>query len=179
MANTYRLIASNVLASATGTVTFSSIPATYTDLVIKLSARATNPGATYNQLRIVFNSTSANLYSVTNISEYSNSVESFSAAASSTASEQTRGSIAGAASTANTFGTTEIYIPNYTSSITKPFSSIGFTEDNSASHSSNRSMLSHAFMFEDTSAISTIALSVAATTFVIGSSFYLYGIKKD
>jgi hypothetical protein len=179
MANTYKLIASNVLASATGTVTFSSIPATYTDLVIKLSARSTNSGVTYNQLRIVFNSTSANLYSVTNISEYSNLVESFSGAASNTASEQTRGSIVGGANTANTFGTTEIYIPNYTSSSNKPFSSIGFAEDNSVNHASYHSIVDHAFLFADTSTISTIALSVVGTNFAIGSSFYLYGIKKD
>ena len=38
-ANTYTLISSNVLASSAATVTFSSIPATYTDLVLRVSAR--------------------------------------------------------------------------------------------------------------------------------------------
>jgi hypothetical protein len=179
MANTYKLIASNVLASATGTVTFSSIPATYTDLVIKLSARSTNSGVTFNQLRVVFNSTSADLYSVTNLAEYGGVVSSTRGAAGNAAGEQTRGSIAGGGLTANTFCTTEIYIPSYTSSSKKPFSSIGFSEDNSVNHSSYRSMVAHAFLFVDTSTISTITLSVAATNFAIGSSFYLYGIKKD
>jgi hypothetical protein len=42
MATTYVLIASNVLASAAASTTFSSIPQTYTDLVINYSARGAN-----------------------------------------------------------------------------------------------------------------------------------------
>ena len=38
-ANTYTLISSNVLGSSAASVTFSSIPATYTDLVLRVSAR--------------------------------------------------------------------------------------------------------------------------------------------
>jgi hypothetical protein len=36
MANTYTLIESQVLGSAAASVTFSAIPATYTDLVLKV-----------------------------------------------------------------------------------------------------------------------------------------------
>ena len=42
MANTYTLISSNVLSSSAASVTFSAIPATYTDLVVKTSVRETN-----------------------------------------------------------------------------------------------------------------------------------------
>ena len=40
MPATYTLIASNTLSSAAASVTFSAIPATYTDLVLRYSARS-------------------------------------------------------------------------------------------------------------------------------------------
>jgi len=51
---TYTLISSNVLTSSAASVTFSSIPATYTDLVVRLSARATT---TASNIWVTFNGT--------------------------------------------------------------------------------------------------------------------------
>ena len=42
MATTYTLITSQTLASSAASVTFSSIPSTYTDLVLRVSARTDN-----------------------------------------------------------------------------------------------------------------------------------------
>ena len=59
---TYTPIASQVIASATGTVTLSSIPSTYTDLVLIISATATT-GA--DDLLLQFNGDTASNYSET------------------------------------------------------------------------------------------------------------------
>jgi hypothetical protein len=58
---TYALIASNTLGSAQSSVTFSSIPGTYTDLVLIANGQSTLFGNT----AIQFNSDTATNYSVT------------------------------------------------------------------------------------------------------------------
>jgi len=59
MANTYTLINSNVLASSAASVTFSAIPATFTDLVIRASIR-TDRAAVEDWLYIKFNGLTTN-----------------------------------------------------------------------------------------------------------------------
>jgi hypothetical protein len=58
---TYALIASNTLGSATQTVTFTSIPSTYTDLVLI----GTGTSSTWQNVRFRFNSDSGSNYSNT------------------------------------------------------------------------------------------------------------------
>jgi hypothetical protein len=172
MANTYILINSSVLSSTTSTVTFSSIPSTYTDLVLKASARSTLSGTTYYQMKLTFDN-SGSVYSATSMYSYSGTIAT-QTGVSSGASEQGRGSINGNGLTASTFGITEFYIPNYAGSTNKPLSSIGFAETNDTIYNS---IVNLAYLYRDTNAISSIAIS--GTTFAIGSSFYLYGIKKS
>ena len=57
---TYDLIASNVLSSATSSVTFSSIPATYRDLV--LVARPLAPASSYFVMGLRFNGDTGSNY---------------------------------------------------------------------------------------------------------------------
>lgn len=66
MAATYEPISTQTLASAVATVTFSSIPATYTDLV--LVASATNATAGVDSFEIQFNGDTATNYSYTLLS---------------------------------------------------------------------------------------------------------------
>ncbi len=61
MTDTYTLIASNVLATSAASITFSSIPSTYRDLVIVVTA-TTSVNA---QLRVRPNAQTTNLTSVT------------------------------------------------------------------------------------------------------------------
>ena len=174
MANTYTLISSNVLASAAASVTFSAIPATYTDLILRWSGRTTaGSGAGYNAL-IQFNGDTAINYSYRNIfNTSSTAVGSFSAADETSA--RSTGSINSAANTANTFSSVEIYIPNYTLSNNKPLSIDSATEDNSTSFT--RSVM--ADLWRNSAAINQITITPAASSLQIGSSFYLYGIKKS
>jgi hypothetical protein len=60
---TYALIETVTLGSATNTVTFSSIPSTYTDLVLVSTTKST----TGNNTRITFNNDASALYSNTSL----------------------------------------------------------------------------------------------------------------
>ncbi len=84
--------------------------------------------------------------------------------------------------TANTFGSIEYYIPNYTGSNNKSFFHDGTNENNSnANESIYQGFI--AGRWGDTAAITRIDINAtpnsAATTFKQYSSFYLYGIVKE
>jgi len=169
---TYTLISSNVLSSSAASVTFSSIPSTYTDLVLRISARDTNTGAIIGSATFTFNGSSGSLYSITKL------IGDGSAASSSRRSSITSDEFyypgANAGMSTNTFGSAEIYIPSYTASQNKPFSTFAVTENNSTT-AGNSEIDAWANLYRDTAAISSIAIN-AYVTFAIGSSFYLYGI---
>jgi len=173
MASTYTLISSQVLASSAASVTFSSIPATYTDLVVRASARDTGAGTTA-WLQGKWN-TSTSGYSETYLTGNG------SAAASGRVGSQTVWGASGyissdaAGNTASTFGSTEIYIPNYAAATAKPQSVFSVQESNSAS--TGVIISSMAMLWNNTATISSILIQ-ASGTFDIGSSFYLYGISN-
>jgi len=62
---TYTLIASNTLGSGTATVTFSSIPGTYTDLILVCGLPATGTANNSDGLRFQLNSDTGSNYSAT------------------------------------------------------------------------------------------------------------------
>ena len=172
MPSTYTLISSNVLGSSAASVTFSAIPSTYTDLVLRWSARDVSGAANYD-IQCEFNGSGGTSYSTTQV--YGNGSGTFSNVYSSAAYGRT-GYSESSDSTASTFSNDEIYIPSYTASQNKPFSSAGATENNSAT---SRVLVSAmASLWRNTSAITSIKLS-SGGTFAIGSSFYLYGIKNS
>jgi hypothetical protein len=174
MASTYTLISSNVLGSATASVTFSSIPSTYTDLVLCFSSRGDNT-VQFDSPYIRFNSDTTNLNSRTNVSGDGSAASSARAANQSFANVLTYAGNANSA-TANTFGSAEVYIPNYTSTTSKPFSLFGVTETNAT----GAYMAGLAGLYRNTSALTTILLLPNnQSTFLTGSSFYLYGIKNS
>ena len=173
MANTYTLISSNTLSSSAASVTFSSIPSTYTDLVVRISAR-TDRATTSTGIRLTFNGSSAANYSYTYV------LGNGSAASSSFTSNNTLatfGSVNAATSTANTFSSHELYIPSYNASQNKPFSSSNAFENNTTA----AEVSAYANLWSNTSAISSITFTQAGsgTSFVTGSSFYLYGVKNS
>lgn len=171
MATTYTLISSNVLSSTTATVTFSSIPATYTDLVLRISSRI-SVGAIDWPLNLRFNGDTATNYSNVNIYWSGPSSGIFS---NQTSANKIFGST-GNTATANTFGSIEIYIPSYTASQNKPLGSFGVPETNAASFDDG--IQAYAGLWRNTNAITSIAISQDGSGFVSGSSFYLYGISN-
>lgn len=173
MATTYTLISSNVLTGSAASVTFSSIPSTYTDLVIRLSARS-DRAATSNNLTMNLNGATTN-YSVTYLNQNGTTVAS---ARSSGDTYVYLGAIQGSTTTANTFTVSEIYIPSYTVSQNKPFSS-GTAYENNATSPYEQNANAH--LWSSTAAITSITLKSGdgSFNFVSGSSFYLYGIKNS
>ena len=172
MATTYTLINSNVLSSSAASITFSSIPATYTDLVLRASVRS-DAAATVKETEIIFNSDTATNYSFTNV---------LGLGSNGTASQQFgtqaygwTGKIAAASSTSDTFANVEIYIPSYAASQNKPISSTNMNENNNSIVEATAAV---AVLWRNTAAITSILFYPRASNFVSGSSFYLYGISN-
>jgi hypothetical protein len=175
MANTYTLITSNVLSSSTSSVTFSSIPSTYTDLVLRSSARVDGFAGNSNA-RLQFNGdTSSANYSYTYLQGNGSSVVSSNTATGVVGYIQLSRFSDGAAATANTFSNNEIYIPSYTAGINKQISYFSAQEDNTAT----AYLFNLAGIYWSTNTISSITLTDPSYSFIAGSSFYLYGIKKN
>ena len=166
MALTYIKIADTVLTTTTTNPTFSNIPATYTDLALRMSTRTDGVSSTGFQY---FRTQTNNPFSPPNTFIFKEQ----SSVGSSRDTEFGRTVSSNDAATANTFGNSEVYIPNYLSSTNKPFSIFSVSENN---HATNNAIIVAAALQTATSTISTIVL---LGTFLSGSSFYLYGIKKD
>lgn len=173
MPSTYTLISSNTLSSDAATVTFSSIPSNYTDLVLKISARGDAAGLS-SLLMVGFNSTSLNTSCTYLYSQYSSGT--VASGRDSAATSAGFGYFNGSTSTSNTFGPIEIYIPNYASSSTKQIGSTAMYENNGAQAYG----WAQASFVNSTAPITSINLSrLIANNFLAGSSFYLYGISKS
>jgi hypothetical protein len=150
-------------------VTFSSIPATYTDLVLKISARTANTTAS-RTTRLRLNGLSTTIYSYTLI-------DGDGSSATSTRASSTTDSpvlVNGNTSTASTFSNTEIYIPNYAGTTQKPISTAYAAENNATA----AALGAVASLVNLTSAVTSLEIS-NASNFLADSSFYLYGIKSS
>ena len=170
MPNNYVLLEKIVVPTAgAASVTFANIPQTgYTDLVVKASAQANNSASSSYAFKITYNGNTAN-YSDKYIRGSGASVSSSSG---SSLSSTYLGEIPSTFVT-NTFGNVEIYIPNYTGSNNKSFSSDGVTEANSSTAWATL----NAGLWSNTSAITSITLS-STVNLAPNSTFYLYGVAK-
>lgn len=171
MANTYVLIASSTVGSGgASSISFTSIPQTYTDLLIKFSGRD-DRGASATNLFITFNGSSSNF----------SSRLLYGGGGATYSGTDTAGFIGedvGAGATSNTFSNGEIYIPNYTSSNYKSMSSDSVTENNSSTNGAAYTMLIAA-LWSNTSAITSLTITPTPNSFVQYSTAYLYGIKNS
>lgn len=170
MANTYVKIASvTVGAGGASTIEFTSIPATYDDLVVKMSTRNSASGVgQWQAFDIGFNGV------LTNRSW--RFVGGTGSAAISGSGTAILGQSSTAASTASTFANGEIYIPNYAGSTNKSLSVDQATENNGT----DALIYPGAGLWSSTAAITSIQLaSNYAGTFVQYSTAVLYGIKKS
>ena len=170
--STYTLIQSQTLASSATSFTFSSIPATYTDLVLKWAARSTTVSVVDNYIKLVLNGTQA--YSATILSGDGSAASSYNDSNNTTYMYMENG-MTGTTATANTFTSCEVYIPSYTASQNKPVSAFNVAETNA---SSGVRISATAGLQRSTAAITSITLDAGATL-AIGSSFYLYGISNS
>ena len=176
MANTYVLISSQVLGASAATVTFSSIPSTYTDLVLRASARSDIAlGQTYDGFYVGLNG-SATTGSGTHLTGSGVSASSTRYNTSTGWMVKAQNSTDGNGATANTFGTAEVYIPSYTASQAKPLGIFGASETNASA----TPMSATAGLWNNTATVSSIVIyTVDGSNWLTGSSFYLYGIKNS
>jgi len=175
MPTTYQLISSNTLSTSTASVTFSSIPQTYTDLIVKVSARNAGTANAYPSImRVRLNSDTSSLYSSTYLYGQDNTAGSFNESNTDRIGAYASNSNT---STSNTFSNVEIYIPSYTASQNRPVSVNGAAEINATTANINAVS---AGLYGSTTAVSSITLSSGnSQDFVSGSSFDLYGIKNS
>lgn len=175
MAATYNLISSQVLGSTATSVTFSSIPSTYTDLVVKTSARDSSGGNGFDNIYMTFNGTSST-YGTTFLRYNSSGVDTFNDA--SQIYTRVIASVGGTGGEANQFSVSEIYIPNYATSSTKQISIWNATE-NSGTGPNSGFVIQEAATWASGAITSITLLDSASLSYAVGSSFYLYGIKNS
>jgi hypothetical protein len=159
-------------AGTTSTVTFSSIPNTYTDLLIHTCARTNSTN--YPDFDVLtFNGSSSN---------FSYKYLQGNGLGGSLSAGSGTGAIGGLLTTANTgmttgvFSSTEYYIPNYASNTNKKYSMQTAMENNTASNTYQELA---AVTWANTSAITSVTLTTTGGSFVQYSTFYLYGIKNN
>ena len=171
MANTYELIASSTLASPAATISFTSIPATFTDLCLVLSLRVTRASAA-STIGLTVNS-SATGYSQKTLSGDGSAASSSGGTSLVRIADLT---VPANNATASTFGNQMIYFTNYASSNNKSISADSVSEQNGTTAYANLV----AGLWADSAAISTISLNEpnGSSNFATYSTAYLYGVKN-
>lgn len=171
MANTYTLIASTTVgAGGASSIDFTSIPATYTDLLVKVSARST-----FNELN-GGHAVGLKINGVTTNQSYRGLAGTGSAVNSFNGTDNFLTYMDASDYTASTFGNSEIYLPNYAGSNNKSLSADGVSENNATA----ARMGLVAYLWSQTSAITSLTLfPYSGGNFVQYSSAYLYGIKNS
>jgi hypothetical protein len=172
MPSTYTLIASaTVGASPVSTIDFSSIPATYTDLCLKMSLR-TNRAGTFDYATINFNNSAAD-YTLRVLEGNGASTFSYTR---STFGVNLIGRADGADATSNTFASIELYLPNYVGSNNKSMSIDSVQENNDPTAYQDL----FAGLWSQTAAINRLTITNGTgNSYVQYSTAYLYGIKNS
>lgn len=150
-------------------IEFSSIPQTYTDLVIYASGRSSD-SALYASTKVTFNNNSTG-YS----GRY---LQGDGATASGQSFAQIVGFDPAATATASIFSNVSIYIPNYAGSTNKTYSVESVSENNASSGGTYQILT--AGYWGNTSAITVVTLAMLfGSNYVQYSSASLYGIKNS
>ena len=164
MPTTYEPIATQTLGSAASSITFSSIPATYTDLRVVFAI--IGGAGTAGQFDITYNNDTSSLYSITRL--YGDGSSAGSSRYSGTALYPCQNSFS---STPPVFTTIDLF--SYAGSTFKT-ALITYSNDANGSGSAERSV----GLYRSTTAISRIDLGGVGGTFAIGTTATLYGIKN-
>jgi hypothetical protein len=169
MPNTMTLIASATASGSVANLQFTSIPATYTDLVLKMSLRAasTDSSDPYD-LVLSLNGTStitSKVLRADGSGVNSNSITDRILRAGGVPSNYT----------SSTFSNGEIYFTNYTGSGFKSWSSDSVLENNAT----QTGMSLAAGLTSITAAVSSITIALANSNIVQHSTAHLYGIKNS
>ena len=172
MATTFTKIASvSVGSGGASSIDFTSIPSTYTDLCVKLSGRLTSAAVTQT-LTVQFNGSTS---SYSSIQVRGNGTAASSVSNASGTDEINLGELTAATGTASTFGSVDLYVPNYAGSSNKSVSADAVSENNGTLA---WSMLT-AGLLSNTAAITSIKFLPSGGDFAQYSTATLYGIKNS
>jgi hypothetical protein len=162
MALTYESIATTTLASTNSTITFSSIPSTYTDLVLigapivsasldyKWYVNGDNTSGLYSQTRLLGNGSSA------------------------TSARTTAANFLYLDATAPASGSVQNFVMNFMNYANATTYKTVLVRYNDA----GTETAARVNLWRNTNAITSITISTDTSTFAIGSQFTLYGIKS-
>jgi len=166
MATTYTLIASVTVGSGgAASMSFTSIPATYTDLLV-LSSGRTSSSQTSTNTEISFNGSSANF-----TGRY---LEGNGSSAGTGSYDRFVGTDVAATSTGSIFSNNMVYISNYAGSNYKPFLADSAQENNTT----QAQQTLNGNLWSQSAAITSVTLTPATSSYVQYSSAYLYGISN-
>jgi hypothetical protein len=176
MSKKYQCIAEVAVgAGGSSTITFNSIPGTYADLCLVISAR-TSYADNNEQIKIQYNNDS------TSTNYHDNILYAFGTtvgAANRTGNGASQDfNVNAANSTSNLFSNNQLYISSYTSSEYKAF---GYEVTNEKNSSGGNLLVLDAGIWKSTSAVTSIKLSTvqSGSVFVQHSTAALYGIKNS
>jgi hypothetical protein len=156
--STYTPIATTTLVSAAASYTFSSIPSSYTDLVLVINANITSGS---EDAAIQFNGDTGTNYSRTVVF-----ADSINGALSVRSTSQSRISVAGFSST---IGNAIIQVQNYSNTTTNKTALC-------RGNLTGQGTYAIAGLWRNTAAITSITVGTTGSTWTAGSTFTLYGI---
>ena len=167
MATTYEAIATVTVGSGgAANIEFTSIPATYTDILAVFSVRS-DSGNVDTELQ--FNSSTSNLSSRWLVGSGSG-VSSASFGTSIQMGGSTKSTW-----TSNTFGNVSVYVTNYASSNNKSISIDSVSENNATEAYATLT----AGLWSNSAAITSLKIKAGSGNFVQYSTATLYGIKNS
>jgi len=161
---TYTLINSTTLSTAAASVTFSSIPGTYTDLVLVITGKGTGGDGDTN-LYLQFNGDTGSNYSATRIKG-----DGSSATSARITSQTSIASNPAWYLRSSTDYVGIINIQDYSNSST-------YKTVLSRHNNNGQAVLAEVGLWRSTSAITSVVASTGPNNFATGSTFKLYGIE--
>jgi hypothetical protein len=173
MPSNYVLLEKVTLTASAASVVFDNIPQSgYTDLKVVISARTDRATGSVATVSLQLNSTTTSVYSSKELSG-TGSASDYGQYSNVAPTSTNVGRISQSTDTANTFGSLEVYIPNYLGSTAKSASCESVQENNATAAFAQMT----AWLCTDTSAINALTFTTnAGTNFIANSEFCLYGL---
>jgi hypothetical protein len=171
MTTSWTAIASATVGSGgAANIDFTSIPSTYTDLCLKFSTRVDNAVNIVDDVILLLNNVQTT-FSMKRLFADGTNVASDSGGGNFNYIAQ----VPNASATASTFGNSEIYIPNYASSLNKSIYANSVSENNATAAYA----FFGALLWSNSAAINRITIDGFGSNFVQYSTATLYGIKNS
>lgn len=176
---TYTFIAKTILATTPNVVTFSSIPSTYSDLLILSSTRSTRTGTSFTGDTITFNAAQTDVgYSGRMMVGYGNTAYQSGGMPGSPYIGSYIAYSLTAGHTSNVYSNNWLYLFDYNNNERKQF----LAESHAQVASTNSICVSQAGTWDSTAAITSISIycngNFGGHSYASGSSFYLFGVKR-